>query len=252
VRDELQHEALQFIKEQRIRCLLAGAWFPQTLAYADGNSGPITKANLQRNLPIAWRFVRLSHNRRYLHYADFDAKTENLPELDALTEKIDLSIVSSVVSNVSASTAVEENGDNGRDNGSDTGTIKTLPQIEKTTTKITIHGLVPPTSPSTTHSQSSSRNTKQKEAPLLHLHPQTHTLAAEWLDGLLMLLNQAPITADTNKLVDLIAGYGLKIRLLNVRFDELPPGWEDGEGGHMEMPGRDGVDEEFFYEIGGM
>ena len=45
-----------------------------------------------------------------------------------------------------------------------------------------------------------------------------------------MLLNQAPITADTNKLVDLIAGYGLKIRLLNVRFDELPPGWEEGDG----------------------
>ena len=33
-----------------------------------------------------------------------------------------------------------------------------------------------------------------------------------------MLLNQQPITADTNKLVELISGYGLKIRLLNVRL----------------------------------
>jgi len=30
VRDELKHESLQFVKEQRIRCLLEGSWFPRT------------------------------------------------------------------------------------------------------------------------------------------------------------------------------------------------------------------------------
>ena len=128
VREELQHEALQFIKEQRIRCLLAGAWFPQTLAYADGPNaaGPITKANLQRNMPIAWRFVRLSHNRRYLHYADFDVKTDHTPERDALVEKIDLGIVSSVVSNVSANAQPSGNGVDGESvlDDSDSGTVR--------------------------------------------------------------------------------------------------------------------------------
>ena len=60
-----------------------------------------------------------------------------------------------------------------------------------------------------------------------------------------MLLNQQPITADTNKLVNLVAGYGLKIRLLNVRF-------EDFEVEEPVLPSREGVDEEFFYDIGGM
>lgn len=62
-----------------------------------------------------------------------------------------------------------------------------------------------------------------------------------------MLLNQQPITADTNKLVNLIGGYGLKIRLLNVRFDEQGVG-----GDEVGVPSRDGLDEEYYYDIGGM
>jgi len=65
-----------------------------------------------------------------------------------------------------------------------------------------------------------------------------------------MLLNQQPITADTNKLVNLIGGYGLKIRLLNVRFDEFETGM--GIGKRVSLPGREGLDEEFWYDIGGM
>lgn len=86
VREELNHEALQFVKEQRIRCLLQGGWFPSGLDYSSGG-GPVTSKTLSRAVPSAWRFVRLSHNRRYLHYADFDEKTSTEPRLDALQEK---------------------------------------------------------------------------------------------------------------------------------------------------------------------
>jgi engulfment and cell motility protein 1 len=87
VRDELTHEGLQFVKEQRIRCLLEGAWFPQNFGYQNEH-GPVTKQSLNRSTtPLAWRFVRLSHNRRYLHYADFDTKTDQEPRLDVLPEK---------------------------------------------------------------------------------------------------------------------------------------------------------------------
>lgn len=86
VRDELSHEALQFVKEQRIRCLLQGAWFPNGLGYkAEG--GPVTKQDLKRSVPSSYRYVRLSHNRRYLHYADFDSRKDFEPQLDALPEK---------------------------------------------------------------------------------------------------------------------------------------------------------------------
>lgn len=86
VRDELSHEALQFVKEQRIRCLLQGAWFPNGLSYkAEG--APVTKLDLKRSVPSSYRFVKLSHNRRYLHYADFDSQGEDEPGLEALCDK---------------------------------------------------------------------------------------------------------------------------------------------------------------------
>ncbi|GME26964.1 putative elmo ced-12 family protein [Neofusicoccum parvum] len=252
VRDELNHEALQFVKEQRIRCLLQGSWFPHTLGYRE-ESGPVTKQTLNRMVPSSWRYVRLSHNRRYLHYADFENKLERDPQLDQLQNQIDLTIVSSVVSNVSASTP---------STASSASTLRTLPA--STSTRITIFGY--PTDkhsssnhPSTSHSSrsnpgSSAGNATKtdaqsaastKESVLLQLHPQSHTLASEWLDGLLMLLNQQPITADTNKLVQLVGGYGLKIRLLNVRFEEL-------DAGEPALPSREGLDEDYWYDIGGL
>lgn len=80
VRDELQHEALQFVREQRIRCLLQGAWFPNEPSSANG-SGTVDASSKS-----SYKYVQLSHNRRYLHFADFES-TRNTPPLDALTSK---------------------------------------------------------------------------------------------------------------------------------------------------------------------
>ncbi|KAG0647803.1 hypothetical protein D0Z07_5748 [Hyphodiscus hymeniophilus] len=230
VRDELQHEALQFVKEQRIRCLLSGAWFPRTPHKDDGlrigPRGPVSQT---------WRFVKLSHNRRYLHYADFPFQTPSEPVLDELNGKIDLGTISSVVSNVSAS-------NDETSSISSTSTLKTLSHTPKqtSTTKITINSFVA----SETKSQSSGND--PSERAILTLMPPTHSLASEWLDGLLMLLNQAPITAETNKLVSLVSEYGLKIRLLNVRLDDGYAGPPEGAG---VVPSREGLDDDYYYEV---
>jgi engulfment/cell motility protein 1 len=141
------------------------------------------------------------------------------------------------VSNVSASAPSTASSDE---------TVTTLPGHEQrasTSTKITIHGYLP--SPNHSRQASGGSGAGQKETILLQLHPQSHTLASEWLDGLLMLLNQQPITADTNKLVTFIGAYGLKIRLLNVRFEDV---------GLQEplLPSREGLDEDFYYDIAGV
>ncbi|KAF1911601.1 ELMO/CED-12 family-domain-containing protein [Ampelomyces quisqualis] len=229
VRDELHHEALQFVKEQRIRCLLQGAWFPYGINYSSNKTPGRSEA-------LGWRFVRLSHNRRYLHYADFFDKTAGEPRLDALQEKIDLSIVSSVVSNVSASAPSTAASDS---------TVTTLPGHERvsTRTKITIHGYLPQGRDSRQPPGDSGAG--QNECVLVQLHPQSHSVASEWLDGLLMLLNQQPITADTNKLVRFIGSYGLKIRLLNVRVEDV--GLEE-----PTVPSREGLDDDFYYDMGGV
>jgi engulfment and cell motility protein 1 len=80
VRDDLGHEALQFVKEQRIRCLLNGAWFP-----AIPNSE--AAGTKHRAASTGWRFVRLSHNRRFLQWVDRDTKCDPPPGLDDLKEK---------------------------------------------------------------------------------------------------------------------------------------------------------------------
>lgn len=88
VREELQHEALQFVREQRIRCLLQGAWFPSGLSYKGPEpGGPVQKEDLQRSVPTTFRYVQLSHNRRFLHYADFESMLHHEPELDSLPDK---------------------------------------------------------------------------------------------------------------------------------------------------------------------
>ena len=81
---------------------------------------------------------------------------------------------------------------------------------------------------------------------LLILYPQSQSLASEWLDGLLMLLNQQPITAETNALISLVSNYGLKIRLLNVRFDDAE--FADEE---PEIPSREGLNEDYYYDVFG-
>jgi engulfment/cell motility protein 1 len=230
VRDELKHEALQFVKEQRIRCLLQGAWFPRTSHKDDGlRNGP------RGPVPTSWRFVKLSHNRRWLHYADFPSQTPNAPVLEELNEKIDLGTISSVVSNVSAS-------NDEASSISSTSTLKTLSHTPKqtATTKITINSFV------ISERKSQGSNSDPKERAILTLMPPTHSLASEWLDGLLMLLNQAPITAETNKLVGLVSEYGLKIRLLNVRLDDGYDGPPQGAG---VVPSREGLDEDYYYEV---
>lgn len=242
VREELKHEALQFVKEQRIRCLLQGAWFPRN---------PQSKISLdtmgtgaRHALSNSWHFVKLSHNRRYLHYQEFESKTTPEPGLDQLTEKIDLGTVSSVVSNVSAS----------NDETSSISSSSTLKDPAQTTaankpsstatTKITINSFFPASDVSP--SQSLSDGIDQVERAILTLNPSSHSVASEWLDGLLMLLNQAPITAETNKLVDLVGQYGLKIRLLNVRLEDGIVGLEEGRG---VVPSREGLDDDYYYEI---
>lgn len=243
IRDELNHEALQFVKEQRIRCLLAGAWFPNHEG-SKVDAGPITKQDLKQSVAASHRFAKLSHNRRYLHYADFESRPAEEPGLDDLGEKIDLTSVTSVTSNVSAAS----------DANSSTSTLKDINQPARTT-KIIIYGYVPansrPNTPKAHHHNNSTltkntAHTNRKEVTLLLLYPHTHSLASEWLDGLMMLLNQQPITAETNKLVELVQDYGLKIRLLNVRFDDMA-----FAGDPPEIPSREGLDEDYYYDIFG-
>ena len=251
VREELRHEALQFVKEQRVRCLLQGTWFSKPAPRRHSRHD----SHQKRRSHKPWRFAKLSHNRRYLHYADFAEQLRHDPGLDALCEKIDLGSISSVVSNVSApnedgqsltSFSTQKNNNNSGNNnnaGGDAGSAATPTMgLSRPTTKITIYsyGSVGGEDPQ------KAAGGESRERAILTLFPLNHSLASEWLDGLLMLLNQAPITAETNKLVSLVSEYGLKIRLLNVRVESAYSGPPPGAG---VVPSREGLDDDYYYEI---
>ncbi|RMZ86904.1 hypothetical protein DV736_g5873, partial [Chaetothyriales sp. CBS 134916] len=249
VREELQTEALQFVKEQRIRCLLAGAWFPLDAEYHDTEHSESAKESESAlHIPPSYRYVKLSEDREYLHWGDFDEQDDPPPAISALKDKIDVSIISSVVSNVTTN-----------DKASTTSTDYTAKDFQPdkfTTTEIVIHGYMPKSRG--THSRAShnrtaskaSNRTPQPEWVLLKFQPPSHILASEWLDGLLMLLNQQPITAETNKLIRMMSDYGLRVRLLNVPFnddDEMLGGMDGTDA--PEIPSRDGLDEDYYYQI---
>jgi hypothetical protein len=144
-----------------------------------------------------------------------------------------LNTISSVVSNVSA-----PNDDAKSTESSATAKNVTSNNTAKGTTKITIYSLAKQTDV--------TKSAENMEQPILTLWPPSHSLASEWLDGLLMLLKQAPITADTNKLVKMVSEYGLKIRLLNVRMDSAFEGPPPGAG---VIPSRKELDEDYFFEV---
>ena len=230
IKDELYSEARQFIKEQRIRCLLSGSWFP--LSADDTKFEPVDP-----HADKKWRFVRLSHNRRYLHWTDFEAREPKEPALADLSEKLSLLSVYSVVSNVSQTEP------------SPFSSSETLqpPSIPKQIpTRIVINGIEGRkgnTHDDSKHHRKTSSTASRKEVPLLTLYPSDHHLASEWLDGLLMVLDKDPCTPETEKLVKLVSSLGLKVRLLNVRFEE-GHGPEDRK---VEIPSREGLDEDYYY-----
>lgn len=234
IREQLHHESLQFMKEQRIRCLLQGSWFPTT---AGGGGG--------------WRYVRLSHNRRWLHYRNYSLRGDDEPQLAELPERIDLNAVTSVDSNVSAS---EQPSSIPNGNNSSTETLTDKPSHDpvqtSTYTKITIvgHPLASKTYKLT------PVQSDPVEGVLLELFPQSSALASEWLDGLLMQLNQQPITKDTTRLVDMMEDWGVRLRMLNLRWEDVD--WEALEmsvkGERVELreePSREGLDDDYWYAL---
>lgn len=241
-RDDLQNEALQFVREQRIRCLLAGTWFPHNQARTRSEvGGPVQANDLNDEVIHGYRFIQLSKDRKNLHWADFEEVLQESPRHSSLPNIVSLSLVSSVVSNITAT----EDPTNHHS------------QMERyTTTRITIHGYETRSqhgSKGKGHARKESKSStraNQKEIILLTFQPPNHIVASEWLDGLLMLLDQQPITAETNKIIKLIGETGLKVRLLNVRGNDEEAITDSIYGIEAPpVPSREALDDNYFYEI---
>ena len=64
-----------------------------------------------------------------------------------------------------------------------------------------------------------------------------------------MLLDQQPITADTNKLISIVENWSLKVRMLNLQWEDAD--WQRTESGEAwQAPSRDELDTDYWYAMG--
>lgn len=262
-RERLHKESVQFMQEQRIRCLLTGAWFP-AITTSTNTSRPDSPSSLNGPTITAWRFVQLSPSRRHVHHSTHTKKPDSNPAISEMPQRIDVNNISSVVSNVRSSDMPSSQPHTGPDDSAAKKADGTNTP-GATITQLTIHG-----------SNSGPRLTPRPESerPLLELQTTDSTLASEWLDGLLMLLDQQPITAETHKMIHAIEDWGLKVRMLSLEWDDVE--WSgDGDAllekrisdavysasGHevyrvsraekrFVPPSREGVDRDYWYDMG--
>ncbi|KAI0272362.1 hypothetical protein BC834DRAFT_966403 [Gloeopeniophorella convolvens] len=87
LRAKLYKESKEFVRQQRIHCLLQGAWFL--------NAVPVT-APAPRRPARQWRFMRLDNSLKHLHYVDSTTKFHVRSGLEDLPERIDLALITEI------------------------------------------------------------------------------------------------------------------------------------------------------------
>ncbi|KAH9013264.1 ELMO/CED-12 family-domain-containing protein [Lactarius pseudohatsudake] len=87
LRAKLYKESKEFVRQQRIHCLLQGAWFL--------NAVPIS-APAPRRPARPWRFMRLDNSLKHLHYVDSLSKFPVRNGLEDLPERFDLALITEI------------------------------------------------------------------------------------------------------------------------------------------------------------
>ncbi|KAI8381039.1 ELMO/CED-12 family-domain-containing protein [Radiomyces spectabilis] len=255
LRARLNKQSYEFIKKQRISCLLEGAWFPtpissQRTIAASSSSGNTTPAhphsvsgtgavstlgimtpNIGQSSSISsshrrWRYYKLSPSKKALQYGDFSEKIANvINSYDQLPHKIDLNTVSEIRNLRKPSNAATMNHPNLSMNTLSPASAVHLPLTES-------HGLA--------FALYSKDNT-----PLAEFHCSSTTQLSEWKDGFSMLLDKGITSKDTAEYLHSLTEIGVKVKLLQIAGDrvEIPHGTLD------VPPVPFGLGTGFFYDI---
>ncbi|KAI0923725.1 hypothetical protein AcV5_009196 [Taiwanofungus camphoratus] len=91
LRAKLYKESFEFVRQQRIHCLLDGAWFMNAIPLSSG----VSRDTIRRPTH-PWRFIRLDNGLKYLHYVDSQIKFPVRKGSEDLPERIDISMISEV------------------------------------------------------------------------------------------------------------------------------------------------------------
>ncbi|KAF9218953.1 hypothetical protein BS17DRAFT_718897 [Gyrodon lividus] len=184
LKEKLTRESADFVRQQRIQCLLQGAWFINGVS--PSQTGHIKRPNAQ------WRFMRLDNGYKYLHYVDSPAKFEVRNGLEDLPERNEIAAISQIT----------------------TGTCAPPPNA------LHNHVDLPPT---LTPSPLSFSLLNANEDSLGDQIATDQSTWADWTDGLNMLRRDSGhVTSDeTAGYIKALTEIGLKIKLLDLTGEQV-------------------------------
>ncbi|CAL1714582.1 unnamed protein product [Somion occarium] len=196
LRAKLYKDSLEFVRQQRIHCLLQGAWFMNAIPLATN-----IPRDTMRKPTMPWRFMRLDNGLKYLHYMDSQVKFVVRSGLEDLPDRIDISLISEVA----------------------TGNCAAFPNILREQGEVSYS----PTSQLQASPLSFALLTAGGGLLAAQIAPDKSRWA-DWTDGLNMLRRDGGHVAsqETEMFVQALTEIGLKIRLLNLSGDraEIPSG----------------------------
>ncbi|KAF7729890.1 hypothetical protein EC973_003624 [Apophysomyces ossiformis] len=216
LRTRLNKQSYEFIKKQRISCLLVGAWFPcplsaQRLASVSGTIAPNASSTgslgnqTGANSPLGimgpasstsvgkrWRYYKLSPSKKCLQYGDFAEKNPLVfRSCEKLPNKIDLSMVKEIKSLRKPS------------NASVIGHPSQMMSINDSS------------------ALSFGLYADKSVIPLAEFICSSSAQASEWKDGLSMLLDKGISSKDTAEYLHALTEIGVKVKLLQIAGDRV-------------------------------
>ncbi|CAE6382093.1 unnamed protein product [Rhizoctonia solani] len=215
LRAKLYKESYAFVRQQRIQCLMQGAWFVNGVPASSPSARESYSAPVRPQRP--WRFMRLDKTMRFIYYLDSTMKIPMRGGIEDLPERIEVALITEVA----------------------TGTCAVPHNVAYGSGDITSPMSSPAVSP-LSFSLMSERSRDQSEQQ--QQQPSKHSLAdqvaenasrfSDWTDGLNMLRKDGGhvATTETAEFVRALTEIGLKIKLLDLSGEKaeipshLPPG----------------------------
>ncbi|CAE6446412.1 unnamed protein product [Rhizoctonia solani] len=212
LRAKLYKESYAFVRQQRIQCLMQGAWFVNGVPASSPSSRESYSAPIRPQRP--WRFMRLDKTMRFIYYLDSTMKIPMRGGIEDLPERIEVASIAEVAT---GTCAVPHNVAYG------SGDV-TSPMSPLTVSPLSF-SLV----------SERSRDQPEQQPPKHSLADQVAENASrfsDWTDGLNMLRKDGGhvATTETAEFVQALTEIGLKIKLLDLSGEKaeipshLPPG----------------------------